>query len=72
LSGELPRAPPEEPAIKIFLSELCDVLRGPWPEPTKPDEDENAYVFEKAVTFRRGDDTSSAGRIDLYKRGWFI
>jgi hypothetical protein len=52
-----------------FLSELCDVLGVPRPEPTVPDEAANPYVFEKAVTFCHGDGTSSTGRIDLYKRG---
>jgi hypothetical protein len=40
----------ERANYQIFLAELCDVLAVPRPEPTKPDEDENAYVFEKAVT----------------------
>jgi len=62
----------ERANYQIFLSELCDVLGVPRPEPTKPDEDENAYVFEKAVTFHHGDGTSSTGRIDLYKRGCFV
>lgn len=57
---------------QIFLTELCDVLKVPRPEPTKINEDDNAYVFEKAVTFHHGDGTSSTGRIDLYKRGCFV
>jgi hypothetical protein len=63
--------PPKEP-IKIFLAELWEVLDVGRPEPTKPDEDENAYVLEKAVTFQPGDGTSITGRIDLYKRGCFV
>lgn len=62
----------ERANYQIFLSELCDVLEVPRPEPTKPDEDENAHVFEKAVTFQHGDGTSSTGRIDLYKRACFV
>lgn len=62
----------ERANYQIFLTELCDVLEVERPEPTKPDEDDNAYVFEKAVTFHHGDGTSSAGRIDLYKRGCFV
>jgi SAM-dependent methyltransferase len=62
----------ERANYQIFLTELCDVLNVPRPEPTKPDEDDNAYVFEKAVTFHHGDGTSSTGRIDLYKRGCFV
>ncbi|HEY0174543.1 MAG TPA: type IIL restriction-modification enzyme MmeI, partial [Pyrinomonadaceae bacterium] len=61
----------ERANYQIFLSELCDVLGGPRPETTRPDEDENVYVFEKSVTSHHGDGTSSTGRIDLYKRGCF-
>ncbi|MGI9105467.1 MAG: class I SAM-dependent DNA methyltransferase, partial [Pyrinomonadaceae bacterium] len=62
----------ERANYQIFLTELCDVIEVPRPEPTRPDEDENAYVFEKTVTFNHGDGTTSAGRIDLYKRGAFV
>lgn len=62
----------ERANYQIFLTELCDVLEVSRPEPTKSDEDDNAYVFEKAVTFHHGDGTSSTGRIDLYKRGCFV
>lgn len=55
-----------------FLSELCDVLGVPRPDPTRPDDAENAYVFERAVTFRNPDGSTSVGRIDLYKRGCFV
>jgi len=34
---------------QLFLSELCDVLDVPRPDPTTPNEADNAYVFEKAV-----------------------
>ncbi len=57
----------------LFLTELCDLLEVPRPEPTQPDERNNAYVFEKSVTFRDGDGGGeSVGRIDLYKRGCFV
>jgi len=36
---------------QLFLSELCDVLNTPRPDPTTPDEASNAYVFEKSVPF---------------------
>jgi len=62
----------ERANYQIFLTELCDVIEVPRPEPTRPDEDENAYVFEKRVTFNHGDGTTSTGRIDLYKRGAFV
>ena len=55
-----------------FLSELCDLIGVPRPEPTKPDVAENAYVFERDVTFQNLDGSTSIGRIDLYKRGCFV
>jgi hypothetical protein len=54
------------------LSELCDILDVPRPDPATPDTTQNEYVFERAVTFHHGDGTTSAGRIDLYKRGCFV
>jgi len=56
----------------LFLSELCDLLGVPRPEPTKPDDVDNAYVFERNVIFHHADGSTSTGRIDLYKRGCFI
>lgn len=52
----------------LFLSELCDLLGVPRPEPTKPDDVDNAYVFERNVIFHHADGSTSSGRIDLYKR----
>jgi len=56
----------------LFLSELCDFLDVPRPEPTLAEDHRNQYVFEKAVTFHHLDGATSTGRIDLYKRGHFI
>ncbi|MCB9729574.1 MAG: class I SAM-dependent DNA methyltransferase [Deltaproteobacteria bacterium] len=57
-----------------FCRELCDLLDVPHPEPKVASEapDANAYVFEKDVTFKHGDGSTSNGRIDLYKRGCFV
>lgn len=55
-----------------FLSELCNLLGVPQPEPTTPDVTQNAYVFEREVTFHHTDGTTTTGRIDLYKRGSFV
>ena len=62
----------ERANYQLFLSELCDQLGVPRPDPTQPDDERNTYVFERAVTFHNGDGSSSAGRIDLYKRGCFV
>ena len=45
----------ERANYQLFFSELCDQLQVPRPEPTRLDDQENAYVFERAVTFRHGD-----------------
>ena len=62
----------ERANYQLFLSELCDVLNVARPEPAGQDDAQNAYVFERAVTFQNGDGTTSTGRIDLYKRGSFV
>jgi len=55
-----------------FLNELCDLLEVPRPDVTTTDDERDAYVFERGVTFHNPDGTTSAGRIDLYKRGCFV
>ncbi|MGY1521523.1 type IIL restriction-modification enzyme MmeI [Luteimonas sp. A482] len=51
-----------------FLIDLCRLLGVDVPHPT-PEQD---YMFERPITFRHGDGGSSAGRIDLYRRGAFV
>lgn len=51
-----------------FVMELCELLGVPRPHPT-PAQD---YMFERPVAFSHGDGSSSAGRIDCYKRGYFV
>lgn len=55
-----------------FLYDLCDVLEVPRPDPSRPDNALNAYVFERDVTEYHPDGSTSNRRIDLYKRGAFI
>ena len=62
----------ERANYQLFLSELCDLIGVARPDPTKPDDADNAYVFERSVTFHHPDGTTSTGRIDLYKRGNFV
>ncbi len=62
----------ERANYQLFLAELCDVLGVPRPDPTRPDDHENSYVFERNVQFDNFDGTYSTGRIDLYKRGAFV
>ena len=56
----------------LFLTQLCNILGVPQPEPTTPNAADNAYVFERDVTFDQGNGTATTGRIDLYKRGCFV
>jgi len=56
----------------LFLTELCDVLGVPRPDPATAHTEENDYVFERAVKGQATDASSGAGRIDLYKRGCFV
>lgn len=53
---------------QTFVMDLCDLLEVPKPHPTA----EQDYMFERPVTFAHGDGTSSAGRIDCYRRGHFV
>lgn len=62
----------ERANYQLFLSELCDVLGVPRPEPTVDDDAHNAYVFERGVRFDNRDGTHTTKRIDLYKRGCFV
>ncbi len=55
----------------LFLTELCDALDLPRPEPAGPHSHRNAYTFERAVQFGETA-TRLHGRIDLYKRGCFV
>lgn len=51
-----------------FLIDLCRLLGVDVPHPT-PEQD---YMFERPITFAHGDGSTSAGRIDLYRRGAFV
>ncbi len=51
-----------------FVIDLCALLGMAKPHPT-PEQD---YMFERPVTFTHGDGSTSAGRIDCYRRGHFV
>ncbi|MEJ5209576.1 DNA methyltransferase [Denitratimonas sp. CY0512] len=51
-----------------FLIGLCELLGVERPHPT-PELD---YMFERPLTFQHADGSTSAGRIDLYRRGAFV
>lgn len=62
----------ERANYQTFLSELCDLLDVPRPDPTVNDDADNAYVFDRTLTFNHADGSTSTGFIDLYKRDCFI
>ncbi len=51
-----------------FVIDLCALLGVDKPHPTP----EQSYMFERPITFQHGDGSTSAGRIDCYKRGHFV
>lgn len=51
-----------------FVMGLCELLGVDKPHATE----EQDYMFERPVTFAHGDGSTSAGRIDCYKRGHFV
>ena len=62
----------ERANYSMFLNELCDLLDVPRPDPAGPDDEKNAYVFERTVPFPNPDGTTTVKRIDLYKRDCFV
>src|SRR5690242_10876903 len=62
----------ERANYQLFLSELCDVLGVPRPDPAGATTEANDYVFERVVREAQGDGGYSNRRIDLYKRGCFV
>jgi hypothetical protein len=56
----------------LFLSELCDFLDLPRPEPSQADDLANTYVIDKAVVFQNLDGSTTTNFIDLYKRRCFV
>jgi len=61
----------ERANYSLFLTELCDALDLPHPDPAGPQRERNDYVFERVVT-RHLDDGDAIGRIDLYRRNSFV
>ena len=49
-----------------FVIELCEMLAVARPT------HEPHYMFERPITFTHGDGSTSAGRVDSYKRGHFV
>jgi hypothetical protein len=56
----------------IFLSELCDYLQLPRPDPSQADESLNTYVIDKAVEYKELDGSTTTNYVDLYRRNCFV
>ncbi len=62
----------ERANYQLFVTGLCDLLGVPQPDPASDDTRDNAYVFERRVSFSHGDGSTSNGFIDCYRRGAFV
>jgi len=62
----------EQANSQLFLSELCDVLELPRPDPASPVNEDNAYCFERKIPAPRDDRKSTYNKIDLYRKGCFV
>ncbi|ERJ20684.1 RNA-binding region RNP-1 protein [Salinisphaera shabanensis E1L3A] len=62
----------ERANYQSFLAELCDLLDVPRPDPARPDNLENAYVFERSLRFTDSEGAQTTNFIDLYKRDCFV
>jgi len=62
----------ERANYQMFLSELCDILGVPRPDPTTADAEGNRYVFDRAITRVNPDGTAVTNYIDFYKAAHFV
>ena len=62
----------ERANYQLFLSELCDVIGVPRPDPTAADTTRNLYVFDRAITRTHPDGSTTTNYIDLYKARHFV
>ena len=62
----------ERANYQMFLSELCDILEVPRPDPTSPDPAKNLHVFDRAISRVNPDGSSVTNYIDLYKARHFV
>ena len=58
----------ERANYQMFLTELCEALDLPRPDPASDQTALNDYVFERGVKRRESEGSASTLRIDLYKR----
>lgn len=54
------------------MHDLCRLLVLPAPRPARDETRDDAYVFERRVTFAHGDGSTSSGFLDCYRRCAFV
>lgn len=57
---------------QLFVTELCELLELPRPDPATGVAQDDAYVFERRAQHQHGDGSENERRIDCYRRGAFI
>jgi hypothetical protein len=62
----------ERSNYQMFLSELCDLIGVPRPDPATKDDTFDRYVFDRAIPHLKPDGTRTTVYADLYKRGCFM
>ncbi len=62
----------ERANYQMFLTELCDLLGVPHPDPSGADNAFNRYVFDRSITRTKHDGSAVTVYADLYQRGAFI
>ncbi len=62
----------ERANLQLFLTEFCTLLDLPQPDPASADNRQNAYVFERSVTERKADGSTTPRALDRYRRGCFV
>lgn len=62
----------ERANYQLFVTQLCELLALPLPQPAQADSAENAYVFERHVKLGLGDGSQADRYLDCYRRGAFV
>lgn len=57
---------------QLFLSEFCALFGFPPPDPATPNNESNAYCFERKIHVPIGGGKTEFKRLDLYRRGCFV
>lgn len=55
-----------------FIERFCDALGLPAPAFSASNNAQNDYAYERRISFKHPDGSTTPGRIDLYKRGCFV